>query len=302
MNEHHLRVGLIGTGLMGHGIGKNTVEKGFSLTVVAHRNRAPIDDLVSRGAREVTTARELADASDIVCLCLPGSPEIERLMEGPDGLIAGLRPGAIVVDTSTANPDSTLALAPRLAERDVTLVDAPLSRTAKHAWEGTLRTLVGGDAATLERLRPWLETWAEQIVHAGEVGDGHKMKLLNNFLSLGYGALYAEALALAAKVGIDPSRFDSVIRDGRTDCGFYRTYMQYVLEGDRNAHPFTLRNACKDMRYLDAMADQAGMVNPLSNAVKNTYALAVNGGRGEDYVPMIADVIATTNDVDLRSS
>lgn len=301
MNEHRLRVGLIGAGLMGHGIGKNTVEKGFSLTVMAHRNRAPIDDLVSRGAREVATARELADVSDIVCLCLPGSPEVERLMEGPSGLMAGLRAETIVVDTSTSNPDSTLALAPRLAEHGVTLVDAPLSRTAQHAWEGKLRTLVGCDEATFERLTPWLETWAENLVHVGGVGDGHKMKLLNNFLSLGYGALYAEALALAAKVGIDPSRFDSVIRGGRTDCGFYRTYMQYVLEGDRNAHPFTLRNACKDMRYLDAMADQAGMVNPLSNAVKNTYGLAVNGNRGEDYVPMIAEIIAALNDVNLRS-
>ncbi|WP_136068692.1 NAD(P)-dependent oxidoreductase [Modicisalibacter radicis] len=302
MNEHSPRVGLIGTGLMGHGIGKNTVEKGFPLTIVAHRNRTPIDDLVSRGAREMTTVRELAGASDIVCLCLPGSPEVERLMEGPDGLIAGLRAGTIIVDASTSDPDSTLALAPRLAEHGVTLVDAPLSRTARHAWEGKLRTLVGGEAATLERLTPWLETWAEQIIHAGDLGDGHKMKLLNNFLSLGYGALYAEALALAARVGIDVSRFDSIIRGGRTDCGFYRTYMQYVLEGDRDAHPFTLQNACKDMQYLDTMADRAGMLNPLSNAVKNTYALAVNSDHGEDYVPMIAEVIAELNDVDLRAS
>lgn len=289
------KVGFIGVGFMGHGIAKNIVEKGFSLTVMAHRKRAPIDDLVSRGATEVATAKEVAAESEIVFLCVTGSDEVEQIIQGPGGLKEGLRSGMIVVDTSTSDPNSTLLLAAELATLGVTLVDAPLGRSPKEAWEGNLDTMVGCEAHIFTRIQPVLAAWAGRIVHIGTTGDGHKMKLINNFISLGYGALYAEALTLAQKVGIEPSRFDSVIRGSRMDCEFYRTYMQYVLEGDRHAHKFTLLNGFKDMRYLDLMATQVGMANPLSNAVKNSYALATHAGRGEDHIPMISDVIAELN-------
>ena len=98
------------------------------------------------------------------------------------------------------------------------------------------------------------------------------MKLLNNFMSMGYAALYSEALALASKVGISPERFDSVIRGGRMDCGFYQTFMGYVIDGDREAHNFTLANAFKDVRYLESMADAARLINPMGNAVKNAFS------------------------------
>ncbi len=134
-------------------------------------------------------------------------------------------------------------------------------------------------------------------MHIGGVGDGHRMKLLNNFLSLGYGALYAEALTLSQKVGISVETFDSVIRGGRMDCGFYQTFMGYALEGNREAHKFTLSNAYKDMRYVEAMANAATVATTLSSAVKNSYATAVaTGGDGpEDYVPHLPDYIGRAN-------
>ncbi|GAB2781479.1 NAD(P)-dependent oxidoreductase [Halomonas shantousis] len=299
MTEEVKRVGFIGVGFMGHGMAKNIVEKGYSLTVMAHRNRSPIEDLVSRGAQEVEKPRDVAAVSDIVFLCVTSSREVEALFQGPDGLEQGLRPGSVVVDTSTSDPNSTLALAARLESIGVTLVDAPLGRSPKEAWEGELDTMVGCDARTFERIRPVLDTWAGRVVHIGSVGDGHKMKLINNFLSLGYGALYAEALTLASKVGIEPSRFDSVIRGSRMDCGLYQAYMKYVLEHDRDAHKFTLRNSLKDMRYVDAMADEAGMSNMLSSTIKNMYALAVNTGHGDDFLPMMSDIVAGLNDTSL---
>ena len=105
--------------------------------------------------------------------------------------------------------------------------------------------MVGASDAVFARLKPVLETWAGKVVHIGATGDGHRMKLLNNFLSLGYAALYSEALALSQKVGISPERFDSVIRGGRMDCGFYQTFMRWTLEGDRDAHKFTIANASR---------------------------------------------------------
>jgi 3-hydroxyisobutyrate dehydrogenase-like beta-hydroxyacid dehydrogenase len=293
--SHSDRIGFIGVGLMGHGMAKNIVEKGYGLTVMGRRNRAPIEDLVQRGAREAKTPKEIAQASDIVFLCVTGSPEVEAVVRGPDGLKHGLKQGSIVVDCSTSDPVSTMALAAELEGLGVTLVDAPLSRTPKEAWEGTLDTMVGASPEIFARLKPVLDTWAGRVLHIGGTGDGHRMKLLNNFLSMGYAALYSEALVLAQKVGITPDRFDSVIRNGRMDCAFYQTFMRFTLEGDRDAHKFTLSNAFKDMRYLESMADAAGIANPLGNAVKNAFALAVAAGGANDYVPMLAEAVANRN-------
>jgi 3-hydroxyisobutyrate dehydrogenase-like beta-hydroxyacid dehydrogenase len=277
------RIGFVGVGLMGHGMAKNIAEKGYALTVLGHRNRAPVEDLLARGAKEAKSARELAEASDIVFICVTGSPEVEGIVRG--GLKEGLKAGSIVVDCSTADPVSTMALAAELAAIGATLVDAPLSRTPKEAWEGTLDTMVGASDEVFARLKPVLDTWAGRVVHIGGTGDGHRMKLLNNFLAMGYAALYAEAVTLAQKVGITPQRFDS--------------FMRWTLEGDRDAHKFTLANAFKDMRYLESMADAAGMSNPLGNAVKNSYALAVSLGGAADYVSMLATAVGAMNGVDI---
>ncbi|MGK2229687.1 MAG: 3-hydroxyisobutyrate dehydrogenase-like beta-hydroxyacid dehydrogenase [Devosia sp.] len=288
-------VGFIGLGMMGHGIAKNIVENGHPLSVIAHRNRKPVEDLVGRGAVEVTSLGELARQSNVVFLCLTGSPEVEAAVRGPDGLLTNLRPGSVVVDCSSSDPTSTAMLAAELKAKGIDFADAPLSRTPKEAWEGTLDTMVGADDAVFARLQPILDTWAGKIVHIGGVGDGHRMKLLNNFISLGYGAIYAEALALAERVGISAERVDSVISGGRMDCGFYQTFMRYTLEGDRDAHKFSLANAFKDLRYLESMANGAGLVNPVGNAVKNSYAAAVAADGAGDYVPMLPAYIDRLN-------
>jgi hypothetical protein len=292
-------VGFIGLGFMGHGMAKNIVEKGYALTVLGRANRKPVDDLAARGAIEVRSAREVAARSSVVFLCVTGSPQVEAIVRGPDGLKQGAKAGSIIVDCSTSDPNSTIALAEELAPLGIDYVDAPLSRTPKEAWEGTLDTMVGATDAVFARLKPILDTWAGRVVHIGHTGDGHRMKLLNNFVSLGYAALYAEALTLAQKVGITPHRFDSVIRGGRMDCGFYQTFMRWTLEGDRDAHKFSLANGLKDLRYLEAMADAAGLANPMGNAVKNSFALAYAAGGVGDYVPMLATHIGRLNGVDL---
>ncbi len=296
------KVGFVGVGLMGHGMAKNIVDKGFALTFLSRSRRPASDDLIGRGATMVSTAEEVAAQSTIVFLCVTDSVQVEAIIRGPGGLKAGLRPGSIIVDCSTSDPTSTMALAAELAAMDVTLVDAPLGRTPKEAWEGTLDTMVGASPEIFDRLKPVLDTWAGRVVHIGGTGDGHRMKLLNNFLSLGYAALYAEALTLSSKVGITPQRFDSVIRGGRIDCGFYQTFMRWTLEGDRDAHKFTIANAAKDLRYLESMANAVGMVNPVGNAAKNAFAGVLAGGAGEDFVPMLATRIAGRNGVDLHAT
>lgn len=289
-------IGFVGTGLMGHGMAKNIVEKGYPLTVTAHRNRAPVEDLVARGATEAASLAELARGASIIFLCLTGSPEVAAAVAA---LKPGLARGSVIVDCSTSDPTVTLRLAIELAEIGVDFADAPLSRTPKEAWEGTLDCMVGTTPEVFARIQPVIATWAAKIVHIGGVGDGHKMKLLNNFLSLGYAALYSEALALSRKVGIPVAEFDKVIRGGRMDCGFYQTFMGYALEGNREAHKFTIGNAYKDMRYVEAMANAATVATPMASAVKNSFALAMaTGGSGPaDFVPHLSDFVARANGV-----
>ena len=294
-------VGFVGVGLMGHGMAKNILEKGFPLTILAHRRREAAEDLKARGAGEVTSARELAEKCDIVVLCVTGSAQVEAIVNGPDGLVSAGRP-IQVCDCSTSDPSSTIRLAAELAGKGMALVDAPLSRTPKEAQAGTLDVMAGGETEHFERARPVLETFAQKIVHTGPVGSGHTMKLLNNFMSLGYAAIYSEALALGAKAGLTPQVFDSVISGGRMDCGFYQTFFKYVLERDRDAHKFTLGNALKDLSYLSAFANATGSSNPMGAAARNSFALAVGTGHAEDYVPMLSDVIAGLNGVALAGS
>ncbi len=292
-------VGFIGLGFMGHGMAKNIVEKGYPLTIMGRRNRTPVEDLVGRGAVEVASAKAVGQAASVVFLCVTGSPDVEAIVRGTQGLAAGMKPGSVIVDCSTADPNSTLALAAELAPLGIDMVDAPLGRTPKEAWAGTLDAMVGCSEALFARLKPVIDTWAGKVVHIGATGDGHRMKLLNNFLSLGYAAIYAEALTLSQRVGISPERFDSVIRGGRMDCGFYQTYMQWTLDGNRDAHKFSIANGFKDLRYLESMADAAGVANPMGNAAKNSFALA-NAAAPQDFVPMLATHVGRVNGVDLE--
>ncbi len=288
------RVGFIGVGLMGHGMAKNIVEKGWPLTVLGHRRRDAVEDLKSRGAVEASSPRELALASDVVVICVTGSPQVEALVHGEQGLAAAGKP-LLVIDCSTSEPAITTRLAASLAPRNIAFIDAPLSRTPKDAWEGTLDVMVGGDPEAVERARPILEAFAGRIIATGPVGTGHTMKLLNNFIAMGYAALYSEALMVGTKAGLSSQVFDSVIRGGRMDCPFYQTFFKYVLERDRNAHRFTIANAHKDVTYLASFAQALGVANPIGAAVRNTYAFAVGGGHGEAYVPMLSDFVAQWN-------
>jgi 3-hydroxyisobutyrate dehydrogenase-like beta-hydroxyacid dehydrogenase len=293
------RIGFIGVGLMGHGMAKNIVEKGFPLTVTANRNRAPVEDLVTRGAKEVATAKAVAEASDIVFICVTGAPQVEAVVNGPEGLKAGARKGLTIVDCSTSEPTLTRRLASELGAIGVTFLDAPLSRTPKEAWEGKLDVMTGGAEADLARVHDAIACFAGRIVHVGPVGAGHTMKIVNNFVSMGYAALYAEALAVAKANGVAPKAMNAVLSGGRMDCGFYQTFFKYVIERDENAHKFTLANAHKDMRYCAAMAEASGIANPMGNAVKNYFAMAEAQGNGGKYVPMLSDEVARWNGVNL---
>jgi len=288
-------IGFIGVGLMGAGMAKNILTKGYPLMIMGHTNREPVERLKKLGATEATSPKELASKVDVLHLCVTGSPQVESIMNGPDGIFASGKKGLIVIDCSTSNPVSTMALAESAQAHGMTLIDAPLGRTPAEAEAGTLDTMVGADQATFDKVKPILDCWAGNVVHLGPVGLGHKMKLINNFIAMGYAALYSEAIGIARKAGLSKEQFHAVVGSSRMRNGFYDTFMKWTMEGDENAHRFTISNAHKDMRYLSSLANEVGALHPIQAMVKNSFAGMEAAGQAQRYVPMLADFVAIQN-------
>ena len=295
-------IGFIGVGLMGHGMAANILKGGYDLVIKGNRNRTPVDSLTSMGAVEVQTAREMAQRCAIIHLCLSNSPQVEAILRGPDGILAGAHDGLIVIDTTTADPTSTMALAEEMAAHGVHMVDAPLGRTPKEAEAGQLDAMVGAEPGVFDTVRPVIDCWAGSVTHIGPVGSGHKMKLIMNFMAMSYASVYSEALSLAVKSGLTPQSVRDVMGPSRMGCGFFDTFMAYAVGRDPNAHKFAIANAAKDVRYVANMATAANVMNPIGAAVRNYFGQAEAAGKGQDYVPTIADHIAALNGVDLAQA
>ena len=291
-------VGFIGVGLMGWGMAKNAVEKGFELRVVAHRKREAVDDLVGRGAVECNSVAGLAAETDVIVMCVTGAPEVEANISD---IMTTARPGLTIIDATTSDPDVTVRLAGELAERNITLIDAPLSRTPSHAWDGELTTYVGGPEEVIERWRELLSTWANVIIPTGgPVGSAHAVKLINNIVGIGYAAIWSEAYAMVRKVGLEPAVLHAIVTNSGLNCGNFQNYSKYVLEGDPTAHRFSLRNCLKDVSYYNRLATEHHAATLISDGVLQTLKLGVSMGYGERFMPEMGDIFLKLNGPETR--
>ncbi|RZA14071.1 MAG: NAD(P)-dependent oxidoreductase, partial [Lysobacteraceae bacterium] len=272
------KIGLVGVGLMGHGIATNVRKGGYPLAVLEHPGNQPLDALKAAGATTHARAADLAAAVDVLILCVTGSPQVEAVLLGEGGALEGLRPGAVVIDCSTAVPASTERVAKAVQARGVRFLDAPMTRTPKEAAEGRLNLLVGGDAALFDECRPLLATFAENITHTGPVGSGHRMKLLHNYVSLGTVALLAEAAACAQRAGVAPEVFVDVLAKGGGAGVALERLRGAITTGDPSALKFAMSNARKDLGYYEQMAADTGAVHEIGAAVLHTYSQAVQQG------------------------
>jgi 3-hydroxyisobutyrate dehydrogenase-like beta-hydroxyacid dehydrogenase len=286
------KIGVIGVGIMGQGIASNLLKHGHSLLLLEHSGNQPLDALVAAGARTVLTAAELASQVEIVLLCVTGTPQVEAILLGESGVLSGLRPGSVVIDCSTAVPASTEMLAKKVTERGGFFLDSPMTRTSKEAAEGRLNLLVGGDAAVFARCKPVLECFAENIVHAGPIGAGHRMKLLHNFVALGMVSVLSEAAACAKSAGIDTQTFVDVLAKGGGAGVPLERLKPYLLNDDPTGLKFTIVNAQKDLSYYNTMAKDGACDHTIADAVKRTLDAAVTAGHGDALVPELISIIA----------
>lgn len=291
------RVGLIGVGLMGHGIGKNILKKGFELTVMAHRNREPIDDLVKLGAKELGSPHAVAKASDMVILCVTGTPQVEASVYGEYGLLSAVRDGFIIADCSTAEPHSTLKIAADVEAKGGHFVDTPMVRTPNEAEAGKLGLMVAGPKDVLARIRPVLDAFADTIVHSGEVGAAHRLKLINNFLAIAHGAIAAEAITVATKAGVNMEALRDIVMAGGAASVMFARLVNVPLHDDDSHAKFAIRNARKDLRYYTNMTEHLPVASFMAETAHQLYVMADNMGYGERYVPRLIDVLAKVNGI-----
>lgn len=285
------RIGLIGAGLMGHGIALNILKGGFELTVLAHRNRAPVEDLVGHGAREAVSPAEVAAASDVLFTCLPNSDVVETVLLGPGGAIEGARPNLVVVDLTTGRPSATTRLGATLAGHGVRLLDGPVTLTPKEALEGRLNLLIGGEPAVIEELRPLFETFSARIFPTGPLGSAHTLKLVNNFLTMGGMALAVEAITTALRAGVEPRMMrELVMVSGGASTAFERISTAVTGEDPGSGGAFAIGNALKDVRYFNELEDADGVLPIMGDAARQFFQLAVALGFGDQHLPRLFEV------------
>ena len=284
------RIGLIGLGLMGHGIGRNLLKGGYLLTIRGNVNRKPVQSLVGLGAVEADSLAALTLASDIIILCVTGSPQVESLIYGADGILAHGRPGQIVIDCSTSEPSSSDQINTDLRAAGITFVDAPLGRTPVEAEAGKLNTMVGATPDVLELIRPVLQAFCENIIHVGSVLSAQKLKLINNFAIVGTVALITEALRTCDQVGIERSALYSLMSKGPLKSTLLQMTAEEILKNNLEGMKFSISNARKDISYFNNMVTHGPDAASLSSSLSRVLALAVEQGLGDQFLPSLVKV------------
>lgn len=285
MKQQAIQIGLIGAGLMGSGIAASLLRHKHSVTILEHEGNQPLDPLIEAGAKTAKSAAELACSSDIVILCVTGSPQVEQVLFQEEGVLAGLKKGATVIDCSTAIPSSTLKIATAVKDAGGAFLDAPMTRTPKEAAEGRLNLIVGGDRDVFDHCLPVLKCYAENITHAGAVGSGHRMKLLHNYVSLGFAAVLAEAAACAHKAGTDPQTFCEILAKGG-GAGVVLDRMRPFIEADDpSGFRFSISNTLKDISYYCTMAQEQNAQSHVAQAIRALYGEATSAGLDQAPLP-----------------
>ncbi|MCL2893902.1 2-hydroxy-3-oxopropionate reductase [Brenneria tiliae] len=260
-----MKIGFIGLGIMGKPMSKNLLKAGYSL-VVMDRNLEAVAEVVAAGATAAETPKSVAAQSDVVITMLPNSPHVKEVVLGKNGVIEGARAGTIVVDMSSIAPLASREIAAALAEKEIAMLDAPVSGGEPKAIDGTLSVMVGGDKALFERCFDILKAMAGSVVHTGDIGAGNVTKLANQVIVALNIAAMSEALVLATKAGVNPDLVYQAIRGGLAGSTVLDAKAPMVL--DRNFKPgFRIDLHIKDLANALDTSHGVGAQLPLTAAV-----------------------------------
>lgn len=285
-------IGFLGLGLMGSAMVECLQANDYSVTVLANKNRTHVDAAISRGATEAKSAKEVAESSEIIMLCMDTSASVEGRMYGMDGIISGLNPGAVVIDFGTSLPGSTRRIGADVDKAGGAYLDAPLGRTPAHAQRGELNIMCAGNMDAYNKVKPVLEDLGENVFHLGALGSGHTVKLINNFFGMTVATAMSEAFAMADVAGVDRQQVYDVMSAGPLHSGMMDFVKANAVDGDPSMLAFAIKNARKDVGYYASMADEAGVPSLISPGTKQALSLAVSAGYGDQMVSEMVDYLA----------
>lgn len=281
-----MTIGFIGIGTIGAPMARNIQKAGFPL-IVCDSNASAVDAFVRAGARAMTRPSEVAAASDIVITMLPDSPDVEVVATGPYGIASAIRPGRIYMDMSTIDPATTRRVAVAIRAVGARMVDAPVARAVEDAEKGTLAIMVGGESADVAEVRPVLDVMGNYIVHAGPLGNGHALKLVNNYISAGILALHAEALAFGMKAGLSLEKIVELVGStGASSAHLLKIQPVKSFVGDFR-RGFMTRLAAKDVRLALAMAKDAGVGTPVGLGLQSSLKETCDKGYDTDDISSV---------------
>jgi 2-hydroxy-3-oxopropionate reductase len=284
-------IGFIGLGLMGKPMALNLRKKGFEV-IVHNRSRPAVDALVAAGARSVGSPAEVARSARVIMTMLPDGPDVEKVLEGGDGIFGAMQPGTVIVDSSTIAPAIARRLAMRAKELGGSMLDAPVSGGEIGAIDGTLTFMVGGEAAALESVREMLGAMGkpERIVHVGESGAGQICKVCNQIVLGGTMSVVAEAIALSRKAGVDPMKVRAALMGGFAQSRVLEVHGERMITG--NWKPgFKAKLFKKDFGIAMNTLSEYGVPAPASAVVNQTVNAQMAAGEGEEDYSGIAKVI-----------
>lgn len=282
-------IGFIGLGLMGGAMVGRLQDQGYSLSVLGNTDRTYLDAAIARGATEAASAKEVAQASDIVMLCMGTSDHVEARMRGDSGVISGLRDGATVVDFGTSLPASSRTLSQEVAAAGGQFLDAPLGRTPAHAKDGLLNIMASGDKIAFDKVEPVLKDLGENVFHLGAVGSGHTIKLINNFFGMTVANAMSEAFAMADVAGVDREQLYDVMAAGPLHSGMMDLIKAYGVDNDPSKLAFAVKNAAKDVGYYARMAEDAGVESIMVKGPLAAMSDARDNGQADDMVSQMVD-------------
>ncbi|MCL1114491.1 NAD(P)-dependent oxidoreductase [Shewanella basaltis] len=280
-------IGFIGLGLMGGNMVENLQKRGYQLNVM-DLNKDAVATCVARGAKAVSSAKELAAASDIVMLCLTTSAVVEKLVYGDDGILAGIKEGSVLIDFGTSIPSSTRKIGADLAAKGAGMIDAPLGRTPAHAKDGLLNIMAAGDIDTFNKVKPVLDDQGENVFHLGELGAGHTTKLINNFMGMTTVCAMSQAFAVAKLAGVDRQQLFDIMSAGPSNSPFMKFCKNYAVDGVSDLG-FSIANANKDLGYFLKMVEDLGTESKIAEGSSANLQAAFDEGLGNGNVPEIFD-------------
>lgn len=291
-------IGFVGVGIMGHGMVQSLLSAGYPISVIAHRNRSPIDDVIAKGAHEVTSYADLAEKCDTIMLCLSNSEVVESVLSE---LRPCLRSGTMIIDLGTSRPDAIRRWHDEFAAKGSVFIEAPVTGGVLQAAEGTLGALVGASPSDFERVAPLLKTFCRTVHHFGPPGMGNTAKLLNNFMVMGIAALTLEAFTRAEHAEIDWQKLYDVAICGSANSGVLRRIIGNAVEGDFKGYVFNVEGALKDIRYYCELSQAMDKTSVLASAIREIYAQAINDGHGHLLLSeLLSPAARTGHDAQVR--